>query len=129
MIETFELADLGKTRAIRISDEAGINEMTRDRHVAYAWIADQLENGWCFYHPDEPTYLLLRQHPNPKKRGWTAAVESDDPTDVTAPFINLQQGLEWLVDDYFTEEELEDCLEALEFGNTVPIRKYMKKLP
>lgn len=132
-IDTLEMADISKTRTVDLCDES--DECTHGQKVALAWIADMLNDGWEIWHPDNPTYWRMR-----------LAAKTPEQDSYTTGVIGWGfDGSKWLLgwqrdtvfcglmrmaccDYYFSEEELNAMLEALEYGNTVPIRKWMRKI-
>lgn len=131
-VETFELADLAKTRTTELCDDS--DDCTRGEKVALAWVADMLQDGWEIWNPDQPTYYRMRlasmveqyEDENTGVLGW--GFDGEEWVFGWHKGTVLEGLYRMAGPDYFSALELADMLEALEFGNTVPFRKWMRKI-
>lgn len=131
-IDTLELADLTKTRTTELCEQG--DDCNHDYQVALAWVADMLNDGWEIWNPKQPTYYRMRL-------ASTVQEQDDYETGVIGwGHDGYDWSLGWHKDtifdglcrmagpDYFSAFELQDMLDALTFGNTVPFRKWMRKI-
>lgn len=128
-IETFELADLSKTRTMKLCNDSEV--LPRSRLVALAWVADMLQDGWEIWNPDIPIYMRMRSASRNGDTEYATGLVFIDPNEddeVCTHFSNVYRALQAMENYEYYGDKLEPMLEALEYGNTVPFRKWMKKI-